>query len=386
MRVCVIGLRGLPGVIGGIEVLCERLYPAIKRLAPEIAISVLIRRGYTPEAEFGHRGVHVRALWSPSVRGIDAVVHSAWAILHSHLALSADVVHIHGIGPAFFTPLAKLVGLKVVVVHHAPDYERPRWGWPGRLFLRLGERLAARWADAVVCVSATVRDRFLALHPHAAARTTALRSLGGLPEADGPNRSPVLAELGLEPGRYVLAVGRVEATKAFGDLIAAFRRAAPDGLKLVVVGAATDPAEGAALAGEAGGPVVLAGFRAGEALRRLYEAAALFVHPSRMEGYGLVVAEALGAGCPVLVTDIAPHREFGLPEACHYPPGDVAALARALAVPDYGRYRCPAAAAAQRADSWTRVAREHVALLDRLMRREDQGPRRVAEISSNSDQ
>ncbi|MCF6744537.1 glycosyltransferase family 4 protein [Blastococcus sp. KM273128] len=85
-----------------------------------------------------------------------------------------------------------------------------------------------------------------------------------------------------------------------------------------------------------GDRVRITGVRTGEALRRTFQEADLLVVPSRAETYGMVVAEALAAGLPVLAT-----RVGGLPESLGgtaaglpgflVPPDDDAALRAALA-------------------------------------------------------
>ena len=80
----------------------------------------------------------------------------------------------------------------------------------------------------------------------------------------------------------------------------------------------------------------MSGTRTGAALRLEYADADLLVVPSRAETYGMVVAEALAAGVPVVATSVG-----GIPEALGrtpagvpgllVPPDDSAALAAALA-------------------------------------------------------
>ena len=50
-----------------------------------------------------------------------------------------DVLHIHAIGPAIFTPLARAFGLRVVVTYHSLNYEHKKWGRVARFVLRFGE-------------------------------------------------------------------------------------------------------------------------------------------------------------------------------------------------------------------------------------------------------
>lgn len=333
-RVAVIGLRGLPGVIGGIESHCELLYPALAEAAPDLDVVLLVRRAYAPMPRFRLGSCTVRALPSLRGKGMEAASHTLLALLYARLRLGSTLVHIHGIGPALFTPLARLLRMRVVVTHHAADFQRRKWQGPGRLFLRLGEAMAARFADRVICVSEAVRRDFLSRYPGASTRTSSIRHAASVGDIEPQACEHVVRSLALEPGGYVLAVGRLEETKRFDDLIAAHAIAGSGTLPLVIVGASIG-ASGCedALRAMAGTGVVFAGFRTGLELAACYRGAALFVHASEMEGFGLVVLEAIIAGLPVRLSDIPPHREFGLPDRCYFPVGDTEAIAAFLRTP-----------------------------------------------------
>jgi glycosyltransferase involved in cell wall biosynthesis len=273
-------------------------------------------------------------------------------------------VHIHGIGPAFFTPLARLLGFRVIVTHHAPDYERPKWSRRGRAFLKIGERMAGYFANRVICVSHAQLTAFLQKVPVAARRSLVIRHAGGVEHIDQPDTSDILDKLRVTPGKYLLAVGRLEATKGFHDLVQAFERADLGDTKLVIVGSEAGNLEYATrLRESASERIVFAGYRSGAELLRLYRDAALFVHPSYMEGFSLVVSEALAVGTPMLVSDIPPHREFGLERACYVPAGEIDALVEALRAPDFEVYRSPAARRRQQMTNWTTVAQQHIEVI-----------------------
>jgi glycosyltransferase involved in cell wall biosynthesis len=126
----------------------------------------------------------------------------------------------------------------------------------------------------------------------------------------------------------VLYAGRLSAEKGVRELVAA-----ADGLPLVVAGDGP-------LRGEVPGAL---GFVPHDELVRLYERAAVVACPSRREGFGVVCAEAMAYGRPVVagdvggLRDLVRHEETGL----LVPPGDVealrAALQRLLADPDLRR-------------------------------------------------
>ena len=100
-------------------------------------------------------------------------------------------------------------------------------------------------------------------------------------------------------GPYVLSVSTLEPRKNLPALLAAFallRRRRPE-LTLVLAGSAGW--EERPLAAEG---VRLLGFVPDEELARLYRGASAFAYPSRFEGFGLPVVEALASGVPAVVS------------------------------------------------------------------------------------
>jgi glycosyltransferase involved in cell wall biosynthesis len=113
------------------------------------------------------------------------------------------------------------------------------------------------------------------------------------------------ADLG---GPYVLAVSTLEPRKNLPALVASFlelRRRQPE-LTLALAG--LEGWEREPLAAEG---VRLLGFVSDEELARLYRGAAAFAYPSRFEGFGIPVVEALASGVPAVVS-----AHPSLDEAC----------------------------------------------------------------------
>lgn len=328
LRVMALGLRGFPDVQGGIETHCENLFRrAIQR---GVRVVVIARARYTPQLDGNEwQGVRFVRIWSPASRNLETIVHTLLGIVYAGFA-RPDVLHIHGVGPAIFTPLARLFGLKVVVTHHGADYDREKWGAIAKFILRTGEAAGARYANKMITVSFGMRDRIKGLYG-----VEAVHIPNGVNIPEVSCASQTLDQFGLEKEKYVLTVGRLVPEKRQLDLIEAFSRAGLNGWKLVIVGGADHPdeyVENVKCAAARSPDVCLTGIQRGEALCQLYSHAGIFVLPSSHEGLPIALLEALSFGNMSVASDIAPNVEIGLGADHYFPLGDVNALADKLRV------------------------------------------------------
>jgi glycosyltransferase involved in cell wall biosynthesis len=126
---------------------------------------------------------------------------------------------------------------------------------------------------------------------------------------------------------YVLSVATLEPRKNLPALVAAFyelRRRRPE-LTLALTG--LEGWEERPLHAEG---VRLLGFVPDEELARLYRGAAVFAYPSRFEGFGMPVAEALASGVPAVVSSHPSLDEASGEAAIRVDPDDYVAFAEAL--------------------------------------------------------
>ena len=275
-----------------------------------------------------------------------------------------DVVHAHGLRAGALAVLA-LAGPRspargrrrprlVVTVHNAP----PAGRGARSVVYRLLERVVARGADLVLCVSPDLAARMRAAGAGRVGRAIVPPTETAQVSAatDDPSRAPgsaaVVGPAGVSAaGRpVVLAVGRLAPQKDFGTLLAAaarWRDLDPPPL-LAIAGDGPLAGDLRARAASLGVDAVFLGHR--DDVPNLLAGASVFVLPSQWEGQPLVLQEALRAGAAVVAT-----RVGGVPglvgddAAVLVRPGDPQALAAAvrsvLADPAFaGRLRAAAAA------------------------------------------
>jgi len=326
--ICVTGLRGFPHVMGGIESHCEELLPRIKALWPAHRSVVLGRAPYLPEPVGEHRGVEIVGIPCPRSKNLEAVVSTFLAVLDAKKR-GAGLVHIHAIGPALLAPLARLLGLKVVVTHHGTDYHRAKWGLLARSALRAGEWLALNFADRVIAVSPSLAAQLKQSFPARAQAVTYIpNGTSDLPGDADP--ALVLERLGLDDGNFLLAVARLVPEKGLHDLIDAYEQSNCTA-KLVIAGSADHESEYARdLLARASDRVIFAGVQSRATLKCLYEHSAMFVMPSYHEGLPIAALEAASCGARMLLSDIPANLDIGLDPQNYFPVGDVAALTERL--------------------------------------------------------
>jgi glycosyltransferase involved in cell wall biosynthesis len=146
-----------------------------------------------------------------------------------------------------------------------------------------------------------------------------------------PADEQVLDRLGLEEGRFVLAVGSRARNKNLRATRAAMALLNDTGLDLVAVGPSNQRVF--ADTDSDGAPPIFTGYLTDPELRALYQSALCFVFPSLYEGFGLPPLEAMACGCPVIVSDRASLPEVCAGGALYCDPDDpatIAALVRRL--------------------------------------------------------
>lgn len=318
LRIAVLGTRGFPDVQGGVERHCEELYPRLSSLG--CRVMVYSRKGYVDSGRKRYKGVDMFPMWAPRIKSMEAIIHTLLGIIHISFHRKAfDIVHIHAIGPSLLTPVARLLGFKVVVTNHGPDYDRQKWGRMAKRVLRFSEAVGVRFASAVIAVSKHIKRSLKEKHSR---ESSYIPNGVILPEKMPPGST--IARYSLKEGRYIFAVGRLVPEKGFHDLLEVFKNISTD-WKLVIAGGVDHKDNYSASLykhAEADDRVVMTGAISGDTLSELYSNAGFFILPSYHEGLPITLLEAMSYGLPLLASNIPANMELVVDESFTFPPGD----------------------------------------------------------------
>lgn len=190
-----------------------------------------------------------------------------------------------------------------------------------------------RAATAVITDSQWSADEIRRFLPTTATPLTVIPPVGPPPPPDA-REGERPAFLGTDASReLVLAGGNRLPHKNWEGLLRALATIPDEHRPLLVItgGSGDDPLAGEVAELGLDADVVLPGWITGAEMAWLYQHAALFVLPSRYEGFGLGVLESMQRGCPVLASDISVLREVGGEAAEYVDSTDATRLGAAIA-------------------------------------------------------
>jgi glycosyltransferase involved in cell wall biosynthesis len=266
-----------------------------------------------------------------------------------------------------YTPVLVPVGRPVgITVHHlSGPTAAERWGRVGGALLARIERAMIRRAARLSATSAATAELLRSLAP-------------GVPiDLVYAGVADELFELERRPEGYLLYFGRLDVfQKGLDTLLAALALLARErpGIELRVAGRGKDAERVRALARELGVErnVRLLGAVSEAQRRALFAGAAVLLMPSRFEGFGMVAAEAMAAGVPLVAAAAGSLPEVVAPPAggVLVPPGDARALAdataRLLTDPAVCDVLSRSARLAAERFRWATVAERHLEFLQRI--------------------
>ncbi|MDQ5844121.1 MAG: glycosyltransferase [Acidobacteriota bacterium] len=293
MRIAIIGTRGIPASYGGFETFAEHL--STRLVARGHSVTVYGRTHYVSPRQLEFHGVQLKILPTIRHKYLDTVIHSFLSAVHA-VSSRFDAVLICNAANAPFIPILRATGTPVAINVDGLEHKRKKWGWLGRCYYLLAERLSTILPNVIITDAQVIQDYYVTRY------NTASKMIAYGSEVERrPDRESV-RKWRAEPNRYVLYVSRLEPENNAHLVIDAFKKVRT-AYRLLVVGDAPYAREYINdLKARARGDkrIVFTGFVFGQDYRALQQNAYCYVHATEVGGTHPALLEAMGYGNCVL--------------------------------------------------------------------------------------
>jgi glycosyltransferase involved in cell wall biosynthesis len=314
----------IPGGVGGTEIYLRALLAALAEIDKVNQYFVFSNRetgaDLVPAApNFIHAPQPVRATSRPA-----RILWEQTALPLVAARLRLDAMLNPGFTAPLFCPCPQVTVFHDLQHKRHPEYFR----WFDRPFWRFFLYWAARRSKALIAISGATAADLRRFYPR-----TPTSKIHIVPQGVDPVFAEIRSQRHPEP--FLLAVSTLHPHKNLDGLLRAFalfRRRRPD-MRLVVCG----------MHGFVAGPlhelrrslgleeaVEFPGWIPRDQLYDLYARAWAFIYPSRFEGFGLPILEAMAAGIPMACSDVEPMSGLAGAAAVKFDPEDVDAIAAAM--------------------------------------------------------
>jgi glycosyltransferase involved in cell wall biosynthesis len=298
MRIAFIGTRGVPASYSGFETCVEQVGKRMVERGHDV--TVFCRTTHYRERPREHLGMRLTYLPALRQKHLETLTHTALSAMR---VPRGTAIVCMGVGNAPVVRALEVSRRRTVFNVDGADWRRDKWGRFASWYLRTSEQMAARGSSIVLADAEAVRRYYRDVYH----RETEVVPYGADPPSDTGTRA--LEAWSLQPGCYLLLVGRLVPENAADDYLAGVKLSGID-LPAVVVGDAAYADEyKAALRAAAPSNAVFTGYQFGPAYQQLTSHAGIFVLAARVGGTHPVLVEQMAAGNAILARETESNRE-----------------------------------------------------------------------------
>lgn len=314
MRIALLGTRGIPAQYGGFETFAEEL--SVRLVERGHQVTVYCRQKHSHRQ---YRGVHLRYLPTIRHKYFDTVAHTAISTLDL-LFRRFDAALYCNAANAAFTLWPRFLRTPTALNVDGLERHRKKWNRIAKSWYLLSEWLATWCCSEIVTDAESIREYYLQRYRKASVFIPYGAQIGKVPETGA------VRALGLQPGKYVLYVSRLEPENNALLVREAFEAVDTD-FKLALIGDAPYAADYIRRVKDTQDPrIVIPGAVYGEGYRQLQSHCAVYVQATEVGGTHPALIEAMGRGALVLYLNTPESTEAA---------GDAAVPFQAKGMPDY---------------------------------------------------
>ncbi|MBT4349817.1 glycosyltransferase family 4 protein [bacterium] len=248
--------------------------------------------------------------------------------LWTHLRLSFELIF-NPVDKFFASNAVPLFtrGEVTVTVHDLGFFRQPKLYHPlEKIYHKVSHRLAITRANKIIAVSQATANDIIKYFPKVKNKIKVIYN-----GWDQEKFKPVSEEIKTQiknkynlPAKFILYIGRIETKKNIQNLVKAFALLKDTDYHLVLAGRPGNFGYEEILAltkqEEIKDRIHLLGYVEAEDYQKLIAATNFFIFPSKFEGFGIPILEAMGCGVPVLSSDIPVLKEVGGKAAIYFNP------------------------------------------------------------------
>jgi glycosyltransferase involved in cell wall biosynthesis len=307
VKIAIIGHKRIPSREGGIEKGVEMHAIRMVERGHEVHVynrgnNHVFGEKYDKLKEY--KGVKIITI--PTTNGKSEIpIYSFLATIRAIIG-RYDVISYRASGSCVMIPIARLFGVRTIASIHGIDSKRAKWGKFASFYLRLGEKMAAKYASECLVLSKDMQRYFKEVYNCDSIIFANGSNIGKKAELNFFKQ-----EFDLKKNEYYLSLGRITPEKGIHYLIEAYKKTKIK-KKLVIAGGDASNKEyinELKLLAKDDKRIVFTGFVDEEKSNELYSNSYAFILPSDLEGMANTLLEAMSFGNCCLVSNIAENIE-----------------------------------------------------------------------------
>ena len=301
ISIALIGTRGVPANYGGFETCVEEIGKRLVTKGHEV--TVYCRNSYYNEKKKEYCGMKLVHLPNLNKKTLDTMSHTFLSVWHA-LFCRYDVLMVFNAANSFFLLPLRLAGKTIAINTDGLEWKRSKWGFTGRTYYKLSEKVSCLIANRLVSDSKGMRIYYKDAH---GMDSTEIAYGAPIQSTDSTR---LIQDMGLEPQNYFLQITRFEPENYPLLTIQAFNKLSTN-KKLVLVGGNPYPNEYTrAMEQAANENVIFPGFIYDkEMLKELWCNCYAYVHGNSVGGTNPALLQTMASGCFTIAFDNVFNRD-----------------------------------------------------------------------------
>jgi len=293
LHVAMLGHRGIPGNYGGFETFAEEL--ATRMVKEGHRVDVYCRTNTGSYRAPTYKGVNLIHLSTVSNKHLDTIVHTLKSVMHACLVERPNVILMVNVGNTLLSWIPRVFGIPVVLNVDGLEWERKKWSWPAKAFLRVSASLTRWMPTAVVTDAKVIYDYY---RERLGLKTTMIPYGASVVRKAAPD---VLKKYGLRQNGYYLYVARFEPENNAHLVVKAYEQVRSDKPLVMIGDAPYATAYCKQVRTTKDKRIKFLGFVYGADYKALQQNAYAYVQGTEVGGTHPALIEAMGFGNCVLV-------------------------------------------------------------------------------------